>query len=350
MLLNQAEEFTLGQIAKASSPKLLFIQLFGLVFGIVVVLIIISIVILYIINKPKKVKQKVIKPITNVKGDSTEQLKVLNNDLKPYGFAYDMYEDIFYSLMQCWQRNLGYCRLYDETCASLSMIIDCEPIRFEYNGIKWLIEFWKGQYGMTTGGEVGIYYTKGPALDIPNLFNGTFYYSVSDEDRINMAFALRKNKDLLFTRNGYHWWLTGFKLGEFSHPSELSMDIILELYDTSMCDAFVDALKNAGYKNNEYSVSGRIVNINFDKPHTSQPFSRTAFTDYIMEKNNQSFCNTYQNMTEESNDTLDKLDIIRKRAPKMYHQILNIGKSPQIFESFHNITDFINKSDENREE
>jgi len=350
MLLNQAENFILGQIAETSSFKMLSIPIFGIVFGYFAVVITISIIIFFIINKPRKVRSKAIKLATNVKGNSTEQLKILNKDLNPYGFAYDMYEDIFYSQMECWQRNLGYCRLYDEACASLSMIIDCEPIRFEYNGIKWLIEFWKGQYGMTTGGEVGIYYTKGPDLDIPHLFNGTFYYSVSNEDRINMAFAFRKNQDLLFTRNGYHWWLTGFKLGEFSHPAELSMDIVLELYDTNMCDVFVDALIKAGYRSNEYSVSGRIVNINFDKPHTAQPYSRTSFTDYIMEKNNQSFCNAYQNMTEESTDTLDKLEIIRNQAPKMYRQILNVGKSPQIFDSFRNLSGFINQSNENREE
>ena len=350
MLLNQAEELTLGQIVETSSFKMLSISILGLIFGILAVLITISIVIFFIINKPKKVRKKAIKSSTNLKGNSTEQLKELNKDLKPYGFAYDMYEDIFYSLMECWQRDLGYCRIYDETCASLSMIIDCEPIRFEYNGIRWLIEFWKGQYGITTGGEVGIYYTNGPDLNVPGFFDGTFYYSVSDEDRINMAFAFRKNGDLLFTRNGFHWWLTGFKLGEFSDPSELSMDIILELYDTNMCDAFVEALKKAGYSNNEYSVSGRIVSINFDKPHTSQPFSRTSFTEYIMQKNNQSLCSTYENLSEESTDTLDKLETIKNVAPKMYNKILNVGKAPQIFDSFHNLKGFINKSDENREE
>ena len=50
---------------------------------------------------------------------------------------------------------------------------------------------WKGQYGMTTGGEVGSLY-KGPDLNIPGVFNGTFYYCVKDEDMINISFAFRK--------------------------------------------------------------------------------------------------------------------------------------------------------------
>jgi len=350
MLLNQVESLTLHQISETSAFKMLSINIFGLIFGIIAVFITILIMTYLIIIKKRNDIKKAIKSEPPLRRNSTEQQISLNKDLKPYGFAYDMYEDIFYSLMDGWQRDLGYCRLYDETCASLSLIIDCEPIHFEYNGIKWLIEFWKGQYGMTTGGEIGIYYTKGPNLNVPGFFNGTFYYSVRDEDRINMAFAFRKNGDLLFTRNEYHWWLTGFLLGEFSDPSELSMDIILELYDTNMCDSFVHALKKAGYNDKEYSVSGRIVNITFDKPHTAQPYSRTAFTKYIMQKNNQSLCSAYHNMTEDYTDTLDKLEIIQKVAPKMYHQILNVGKSPQIFDSFLNLKEFLTKSDENREE
>ena len=126
-------------------------------------------------RKLKKYKErKETPPITNIIGIKPERIYMLNRDLEPFGFAYDLYQDSFYSLMNPWQRKFGYCRLYDEACAPLSMIIDCEPIRFKYKGRKFLIEFWKGQYGMTTGGEVGIYYTDGPDLNIPGVFNGTF--------------------------------------------------------------------------------------------------------------------------------------------------------------------------------
>jgi len=45
--------------------------------------------------------------------------------------------------------------LYDEAAAPLGMIVDCEPIHFEYKGKRWLIQFWKGQYDLPTGAEVG---------------------------------------------------------------------------------------------------------------------------------------------------------------------------------------------------
>ena len=303
--------------------------------------LLIAITVLFRIKRKKK-KHEVIQPVTEILGNDSERISELNQEIKPFGFAYEPYQDIFYSILYPWQRELGYCRLYDEASAALSMIIDCEPISFEYNGRRWLIEFWKGQYGMNTGGEVGIYYTTGPNLNIPGLFNGTFYYCVKDEDCINMSFVLRKNGNLLFTRSGYHWWLTGFKLGDFSKPSELSMDIMLDLYDRKMAIAFIQALKKTGYKEDEYRVHGRRVLIRFDKPHSKQPLTRTAFTDYIMQRNNQSFCNSYNYLTSAYTDTLDKLEIVRNESPGMYNRLITIGKQKEVFQSYDKIKEYIN--------
>lgn len=297
------------------------------------------------LKKKKKKKHEVIHPVTDIVGSEAERLEELNKDLESFGFAYDPYEDVFYSLMNPWQRQMGYCRLYDEAAAAMSMIIDCEPIRFEYFGKKWMIELWKGQYGMTTGGEVGIYYTTGPEVNIPGIFNGTFYHCVKDEDRINMSFILRKNGNILFTRSGLHWWLTGFKLGEFSDPSQLTMDITLDLYDRQMANIFVEALRKVGYKENEYGVQGRRVYIHFSKPHSGQPLSRTSFTEFVMQKNNENLCDAYNTLTQAYVDTLDKLVIVRKEAPNMYNQILSIGKPKAVYDAYKGITTYIESED-----
>jgi hypothetical protein len=331
--------------------NLILSSLFAFMSGNVVLLIVIGIVLLLIVTivfrlvgRKKRKRHEVIHPITEIIGNDQERLNELNQELQPFGFTYEPNQDIFYSLMNPWQRELGYCRLYDEASAALSMIIDCEPIRFEYNGRKWMIEFWKGQYGMNTGGEVGIYYTTGPDLNIPGVFNGTFYFCVKDEDCINMSFIFKKEGNMLFTRSGFHWWLTGFKLGEFSDPSQLSMDIILDLYDRQMANAFADALNKAGYKKDEFVVQGRRVIVRFDKPHTRQPLTRTSLTDFIMQRNNESICISYNYLTEPYTDTLDKLEIVRKESPSMYGQILNFGKTKDVFKSFDSIKSYLNKN------
>ena len=59
--------------------------------------------------------------------------------LERLGYAYDQSQGIFVSILHAWQRDFGYCRLYDEAAALFSMIIDCEPIYFSYGGKRWLI-------------------------------------------------------------------------------------------------------------------------------------------------------------------------------------------------------------------
>lgn len=301
-------------------------------------------------KKRKKRKHEVIHPVTNIIGTDSERLDELNHDLNPFGFMYEPHQDIFFSIMNGWQRGFGYCRLYDEASAPLSMIIDCEPICFEYDGKRWMIEFWKGQYGMNSGGEVGIYYATGPNLNIPGVFNGTFYYCIKDDDRINMSFAIRKNGNLLFARSGYHWWLTGFKLGEFSKPSELTMDVMMDLYDKQMTNAFVAALKKVGYKQEEYTVQGRRVYVHFAKPHSSQPVTRTAFTDFLMQRNNESLCNAYNRLTKPYTNTLDKLEIVRNESPNMYTKILSVGKSKAVYDAYQKIKSHLTERGENERE
>jgi len=337
MLINTGYMVSLAVFLTFIADHILILTLVGLL-----LIVIVGFLFRFKIKKKSK-RHEVVRPVNELLGNVPERLDELNQELKPFGFCYEPYQDIFFSLMHPWQRELGYCWLYDEASAAFSMIIDCEPITFEYNGRRWLIEFWKGQYGMTTGGEVGIYYTSGPNLNVPGVFNGTFYHCVKDEDRINMSFAFRKNGNLLFTRSGYHWWLTGFKLGEFSKPSELSMDIELELYDKKMVTAFVNALRKAGYKDDEFYVQGIKVYIHFEDPHRPQPISRTSFTEFIMQRNNESLCNAYKSLTEEYSDTLDKLVIVRNETPQMYSQIIHFGKPKAVYESFDTMKNYLDK-------
>jgi len=257
------------------------------------------------------------------------------------GYSYDPEQDIFYSKLDSWQRNMGYCRLYDEACAPFSMIVDCEPIFFEYGGKRWMIEFWKGQYGMTTGGEVGVYTTEGTDLDIPDFFTGTFYNCARDEDCLYMSFTLEKNGKVLFTRSDRHWWVTGFKLGEFAEPWELSMYLTIALKDAEMRDAFLEGLIKAGYSENEILIVENIVGLLFDKPRTPQPASRMKGTDWLIQRKNEFLCDRYMEITEPYEKFPDKMRAIRKMAPELYNMVLNLGRSKQLFAAFEKIKDYL---------
>lgn len=269
----------------------------------------------------------------------------LDEVIEDAGFAYDPEQDIFYSELNAWQRNFGYCRMYDEASAPLNMIIDCEPIYFEYDGKSWLIEFWKGQYGITMGGEIGVFTSEDAEIIKSGYFSDILYDSASDKDLLQIYFSLSRNGIKSFTREDLHWWLTGFKLGEFSQPSELTMDIDITLKDKAMCYEFLKGLKNAGYSYYEIIKNGNTISLKFDKPHTPQPITRTPATDWLVQKKNEQLCTWYQEITSEQSNMHDKLKAIQKQAPEMIEEITNIRKTKQLFEMHKKLTNYSNEKE-----
>ncbi len=246
------------------------------------------------------------------------------------GFAYSKEQDIFYSTLNAWQRSFGYSRLYDEAASHFAMIVDSEPVYFNYDGKKWLIEFWKGQYGMTTGCEVGIYNTKRPAFSTPGNFNETFYDSAGDEDMLYISYVLYKNGKELFKREGKHWWLTGFKLGEFSRPSELAMRISITFKDKAMLHAYIEGMRETGYFSNELAINGYTVSFLFDKPRSPQPQSRTKEIEDFMQSYNKQNCDIFKDLTQDYQRTSSKLVVLRKQNPAIFNNILNLGGTKKI--------------------
>lgn len=259
------------------------------------------------------------------------------------GYSYDWQQDIFYSRMDAWQRKYGYCPLYDEAAAPLSMVFDCEPVKFDYEGKKWLIELWKGQYGITTGGEIGVYTADTPTIKIPGVFYGAFYSCASDEDRLPLSFTLLKNDTPLFKRMDNHWWLTGFILGEFSEPKELVMKAAISLKDYEMCNAFVAALKEIGYTDEEIDIANNTVSITFAKPRSKQPLSRARLISGVSQMKNKYLCKRFKSLTEGLENMPDIMAAIKQKAPDLYNLILNIGKPSNLFKRHEPIVRFLDK-------
>ncbi|MGI5848945.1 MAG: DUF4474 domain-containing protein [Christensenellales bacterium] len=277
-------------------------------------------------------------PVSNITAKDAKEIEQLIMDA---GYLYDQKQDIFYSKLDAWQRDYGYCWLYDEAAAPMSMIVDCEPISFEYDKKRWLIEFWKGQYGLTTGGEVGVYMAQNGDLDIPGMFKGTFYDCAADEDLLHMSFVFLKNGKTLFERSDKHWWLTGFLLGEFSEPSDLTMKISITLKNGEMKKAFITGLKKVGYADSEIKHIGNTVRLVYDRTHVAQPASRTHMIEHVAQVKNRYLCERYQDITKEYASMQDKLNAVRASAPNLYQMIINIGKSKEIFRKFEALRGFV---------
>lgn len=281
-------------------------------------------------------KAIVMKKISSKTGDNT-----LDEVIKAAGYSYDSKQDIFYSNLDAWQKNYGYCRLYDEAAILSGIVIDCEPIYFEYENKRWLIELWKGQYYLNSGCEVGIYNTKDQDVYAPGTFYGTFYYCAKNKDQLNISYTLNKDGKPLFSRRGRHWWLTGFKLGEYSEPSELTMELYITLKNKAMRDAFLSGLKKAGYLDKEIYIKLNTVGLKFVNPHSAQPYTRNSYADWLVQKNNKFMCGKYKEITGSYNNFPDKMKALQLQEPDLYKAILNMGKTKDLFSAFETIKKYL---------
>jgi Domain of unknown function (DUF4474) len=198
------------------------------------------------------------------------------------GFYYDPGQDIIYSKMYPLQRNFGYAYGYDAAALLMSAVIDCEPIFFDYAGKTWMIELWKGQYGLETGCEIGVYtrptgstgpfyfvldHTVGVRPYDPTPEHKQYFDCAADSDLLVMSSTLYRKGQKLFSRGPEpHWWLTGFKWGVFSDPEDLTMDVSITCKDAAMATAFVTSVRRLGYQH--ASVSANTISFTFAAPYT----------------------------------------------------------------------------------
>lgn len=214
------------------------------------------------------------------------------------GFSYDSKKDIFYSTRNAWQKNFGYTHLYDVSAPLFQMIIDTEPVRFYYDNRNWLITFWKGQYGIVTGAEVGIYYTNEKEVN-----KKTVYLPVPDNEMLPISLVLYKKKEIIAKVKAKHWWLAIFKLGMFSKPKELSLDIAIEFPNEKMFSAFLNAFMKLGYKAKDFKLNNTTFYFQYKKPKTRKVWTRSFIVDGIRQFFNHQNVKLYNRMLADMIDT-----------------------------------------------
>ena len=173
-----------------------------------------------------------------------ERVRLLNELAEPFGFAYLPSEDIFTSRLDAWQRDKGYEAKYDTMAVGAGMVIDAFPVYFNYEGRTWLVEFWKGQYGINTGGEVGIYHAKG--VIPPHAYHTAHFEAVSDAELPRICSCLDTAEETFYEICARHWWLTGFRMGVYTKSSRLRLATTLIFPEQEMALAFWEGLRKTG--------------------------------------------------------------------------------------------------------
>ncbi len=180
------------------------------------------------------------------------------------GYLYDPEEKCFYTSSDPWQRKAGFNSLYDEGSPFVFINYDTKRLRFEYDDRDWMIQIWKGQYGLVFyGAELGVY-TKPKDRELMH------YDCAADDDMLMMSMTFKQKSTFLgietwkekFTRPyGLYWWCTGFIPGNmFGHFDDICADFRVTMKDYDMLDAFEGALEEQGI---QYNVKGLDVYFTF---------------------------------------------------------------------------------------
>ena len=249
------------------------------------------------------------------------------------GFLYDPSQDVIYSKLDAWQQYVGFCQLYDDLApVSISAVIDAEPIYFTYEGKEWMIELWKGQYGIETGAEIGVYNRPARssvvstvadtlarlfpvvvgqvARDIAHEFK---LYGCATTEPLEIAFTLTRKAtgETILRREGRHWWLTAFRWGVYSEPEELSVDAQITLLTPAMRDVFIAALEAARYTGIQ-TLDASSARFTFDRPTHKQPSVRESLREKV-QGNNRKLVDAYNDAKKSLGVTTNDPNVIQQK-------------------------------------
>ena len=209
-------------------------------------------------NKDAKVTALDARKILRAVAGLQDYAETTNEILELFGYKYDPVQNIYYTSVDAWQRQFGFANIYDNAAAYATMLYKTLKIDFQYDGLDWRLQWWKGQYGVLEGAELGVYTKKPENKDF------AFYKCADDDNMLEMQFEYYHsvndyNKQTpLFTRyEQEHWWITGFKFGVCNPTSiVIKATIFVKPEETGMADGIEKGLQNLTGKDNKPSGEG----------------------------------------------------------------------------------------------
>ena len=243
----------------------------------------------------------------------------------PFGYDYHCRCGFFSSTVDAWQKTAGYTWIYDYMAPRFQMVFDALPVYFDYHGKTWLIELWKGQYGINTGAELGIYHAD--RLLSESEYKTAFFTAAKDSEMLPCTLRLcDKRKRECAQISERHWWLTMFLPGFFSKPSDLYLEVSICFPDTQMCDAFYNGLCNAGYTMKDISIQGQCLSFLFHTNKNENFTLLTRFHRHVSQFFNRIFCRLYVWITRPFLCTEDRILFLYYYLPVAFRKLLRLRR------------------------
>ena len=267
-------------------------------------------------------KKKIIAKLKCMK--KAEKCSLLDDLTDSFGYRYHCKCGAFSSTLNAWQKQAGYTYLYDHAAPHFQMVFDFLPVYFDYAGKTWLIEFWKGQYGINTGAEIGIYYAD--SVISPKQYRTAFFHGVSENDMLLSSFTLVLENGCYVEVTQQHWWLTAFLPGIFSKPADLTTKNTLTFPNREMLTAFKEGLQRSGYGSKEYEISGLTLSFCFQRPKKKEYCFLSRLLCHFSQWKNKMFCKLYREITKPFSTTEDRILFLYFFLPVCFRKVLRMHR------------------------
>lgn len=242
----------------------------------------------------------------------------------PFGYAWHCCCGFFSSTTDAWQKAAGYTWLYDYMAPRFQMVFDALPVYFDYRGRTWLIEFWKGQYGINTGAEIGIYHAD--TILTRAEYKTALFEAAGEEEMLPCSLELYLKNDSSVRLSEKHWWLTAFLPGIFSRPSDLCLKAGICFYDPEMLRAFRKGLCQAGYPAEQIAVQNLCLSFTFHRPMPEHYGPLTRFHRRLSQWLNRIYCRLFVWITRPFVCTEDRILFLYYYLPPCFRKLMRLRR------------------------
>lgn len=256
--------------------------------------------------------------------DECRKSSVIEELVKPFGYSYHCQDGFFSTMLDAWQRNTGYTWFYDYMAPRFKMVFDALPIYFDYNGRTWLIEFWKGQYGINTGAEIGIYHAD--EIIAEKDYKTALFECASDKELLTGSFVLCDKDGNYVQICQKHWWITAFLPGRFSQPYDLYMQATLAFPNREMLSAFIDGMYRVGYTQHDFILCGSSLTFTFFRAKETDYNLMTRFWRRFSQWKNKISCKLYLRITKPFESTEDRILCLYYYLPAVFRRLLRMRR------------------------
>ena len=243
---------------------------------------------------------------------------------EPFGYTYHCCCGFFSSTVDAWQKAAGYTGVYDYMAPRFQMVFDALPVYFDYRGRTWLIEFWKGQYGINTGAEIGIYHAD--RLLTRAEYQTAHFEAADGNEMLPCSLELHEEDGEFVQISERHWWLTAFVPGVFSHPSRLCMKAAVGFEDRQMLEAFYRGLCETGYPSEMISVQNLLLSFTFHRPLPEHYGLFTRFHRWFSQCLNRMYCRLFVWVTRPFECTEDRVLFLYYYIPSCFRRLMRLRR------------------------